>query len=126
LLELDDEYAQDDLTPTMDTGHGSAVMAGPTFFAITLFALTVFGRYVVLRNALLPANLWIWDEERPRRSFVWTIFYGLIACALLVLITGAASGSPWFLPSLIVGLYVIVSTRAAVLNGERPQLPRSV
>ncbi|MCP4616557.1 MAG: hypothetical protein GY844_08960 [Bradyrhizobium sp.] len=118
VLELHDEYARDDLTPTMDTGHGSAVMAAPTFFATTLFVLTAFGRYVVLRNARLPANLWSWDEQQPRRSLAWTIFYGLIACALVVLIAGAASGSPWFLPSLIVGLYVIASTRAALLNGD--------
>jgi hypothetical protein len=116
VLELRDEFAQDDLTPTMDAGHGSWVVFAPPFFATTLIVLTVVGRYVVLRNARLPANLWIWNEEQPYHSLIWTIFYGLLASGLTVLIIGAAVGSPWFLPSLMIGLYVVLSTRAAVLN----------
>jgi len=122
LLDLDDEYARDDLTPTFDMGHGSAFVTAPPFFVITLIALTLFGRYAVLRNARLPANLWIWDKKRPRRSLVWTIIYGLIGFMLLLLIAGAASGPAWFLPSLMLGLYVIASTRAALLNGGRPPI----
>ena len=121
LWTLDDEYAQDDLMPTMDNGHGMAFVAGPPFIAITLTMLMVIGRYIVLRNARLPANLWIWDRERPYRNLVWTIFYGVIAAAITALIVGALSGSPCFLPSLMVGLYVVLSSRAAILSGGHPR-----
>jgi hypothetical protein len=122
LLALEDDYAQDDLTPTIDTGHGLAYVDGPPFFAIALAVLSVLGRYVVLRSARLPSNLWIRDAGRPHRSLIWTTLYGLLAGVIVILIAGAAMGSPWFLPSLAIGLYVVLSTRAAVLNGGRPQL----
>jgi hypothetical protein len=118
LLDIEYDYAQDDITPTIDTGHGVFLLVGPPFFAIILAVITTIGRYILLRNARLPANLWIWDKQRPRRNLIWTTFYGFLGCLLFAMIVKAIWDSPWFLPSLIVGLYVIASTRAAVLNGS--------
>jgi hypothetical protein len=117
LLDVEDDYTQDDITPTIDTGHGIFLVVLPPYFVVTLAAITALGRYVVLRKASFPASLWIWDKARTRRNLTWTFFYGFFGCMLVVLIIKAAWDSPWFLPSLIVGLYVIASTRAAVING---------
>jgi hypothetical protein len=125
LFESDDEYTQDDLTPTIDTGHGALAFAGPPFFLVMWIAMLLVGRFVILRRVLLPANLWCWDSEWPRRSMFWIVTYGLLGGALLILIAGSAMAlaSPWPLPSLLVGLYVISSTRAALLNRGRSAAP---
>ncbi|MGQ0681416.1 hypothetical protein [Bradyrhizobium sp.] len=119
-LRIGDELAQDDLTPTMDSGVGSFMSFLPPFLVTTLIVLMVLGRYVILRNARLPANLWIWNTGQPYRSLIWTIFYGLLASILIVLVVMAAWGAPWGLPSLMVALYVVLSTRAAVVSGGYP------
>ena len=118
LFDISDAYAKDDITPTVDTGHGIFLVAGPPFFLITLVIIAAFGRYVVLRNARFPACLWIWDKAQGRRSLIWTTFYGLSGSMLFAMAIRAAWDSPWFLPSLMIGLYVIASTRAAILNGS--------
>lgn len=119
LLDIEDDFAQDDITWFIgDTARGIGPLVLPPFFVITLVAITAFGRYVVLRNAHFPAGLWIWDKAQARRSLIWTTFYGLSGSMLFALAIKAAWDSPWFLPSLMVGLYVIASTRAAILNGS--------
>ena len=117
LLDIEDDYAQDDITPTIDTGHGIFLLVGPPFFAVMLAVITAIGRYILLRNARFPSSLWIWDKQRPLRNLIWTTFYGFLGCLLVAMMVKATWDSPWYLPSLIVGLYVIASTRAAVLNG---------
>lgn len=112
VLELEEGYTQDDLTPTIDTGHGSFLNILPPFFLITWIAALLIGRFVILRKASLPANLWCWDGDRPYHSITWTSFYGLIGSVIFIL----AALSTWALPSLLIGLYVIASTRAALIN----------
>src|SRR4051794_16900865 len=58
LLQINDEYAMDDLTPFADTGHGMFLVFGPPLFVVIWVVAIVVGRFVVLRNVLLPANLW--------------------------------------------------------------------
>lgn len=118
ILELEDEYVRDDLTPTIDTGRGVEVLLIP-HFVLTGIMLILVGRFIVLRNAALPANLWCWDGDRRNRSIALTIFYGLLCGAIVVLIAISIAGLPWALPSLSVGLYVIASTRAALICGGR-------
>jgi hypothetical protein len=118
-LELEDEYSRDDLTPTIDTGHGGFLFFSAPFFVITLIIIVLLGRFIVLRKATLPASLWCWDSDRPHRSITWTLLYGLLGSVLTLLITWSARALPWALPSLIVGLYVIASTRAALLGRSR-------
>jgi hypothetical protein len=56
-LQSDDDYAQDDLTPTIDAGHGSLLVVGSELILITLIVLLAVGRFLILKNVLLPANL---------------------------------------------------------------------
>jgi len=117
LFELDDEYTQDDLTPTIDTGHGAFLVDGPIFFITIWMVILLVGRFV-LRNACLPANLWIWNRDRQYFSVAWTILYGVLGgiIAALILFTWSTRAVGWGLPSLTIGLYVIASTRAALLS----------
>ncbi len=119
VFQLADDYAQDDLTPTMDTGHGAILLLGPQLFPSVLIVLLAFGRFVILRNVLLPANLWNWDRTRPYRSFVWSALYGVLGGLLATLIVLSITNFPWAFPSLSVGLYVVLSTRAALLNSSQ-------
>jgi hypothetical protein len=116
LLQSDDEYAQDDLTPTIDTGHGSILVVGSELILVALIVLLAFGRFLVLRNVLLPANLWCWDGARPYRSAILSAIYGLLGCVFIIVIVWSANNFSWALPSLMIGLYVILSSRAALIN----------
>jgi hypothetical protein len=118
LQETADEFTQDDLTWAIDTGNGMFAFVLPPFFLITWIVSMLVGRFIVLRKAKLPANLWSWDSDRPSRSLVWTVLYGFLAgiIAILVLLSWWYRNG-WYLPGLLVGLYVTVSTRAALLNG---------
>jgi hypothetical protein len=126
LLQLENDYTQDDLTPAMDTGLGSFLIFVPKFFLITWIAMVLVGRFIVLRKALLPANLWHWNRNRQRLSFTWTVLYSLLGSILVILIALSAQAFPWALPSLIVGLYVVASSRAALLNHSRNPMARSI
>lgn len=118
LLGVQDEFTQDDLTPTMDTGHGAFFVFLPPIFVAVWIVIIVFYRYVVLRNVQLPANLWYWDRAQPYRSLVCDIFFGLLGSILIALIAWATYAFPWSLPSLLVGLYVLLSSRAALQNRD--------
>jgi hypothetical protein len=118
-LEEYNEYAQDDLTPTIDTGHGLLLIIGPPLFSLIWIAMLAIGHFFVLRSVLLPANLWCWDSARPYRSLILSALYGLLGGVIVILIGWSAIAFSWALPSLIVGLYVVLSTRAALLNGGR-------
>jgi hypothetical protein len=118
-LQTEDDYAQDDLTATIDTGHGGVWILGAEIFPIVLIVVLLFGRFVVLRKVILPAAIWNWDRGHPYRSIIWSTVYGVIAGMLAVSIALAARSFPWALPSLIVGLYVTLSSRAALLNNRQ-------
>jgi len=115
-LQIGDEFAMDDFTPFTDTGHGMFLVFGPPLFATIWIGTIVVGRFIVLRNVLLPADLWCWDGTRRRRSLVWTVFYGLLSALLIALVGFSTFTFPWSLPTWILGLYVILSTRAALVN----------
>ncbi len=112
-----DEYAQDDLTPHIDAGHGILFFFAPFFFLAWI--VLVFGGLFIFRKATLPANLYCWDEVRLCRSIVLTAFFGLASSVFAVLIIWSAYNFLWGLPSLIVGFYLTLSTRAALLNYDR-------
>jgi hypothetical protein len=115
LTELD-EYAQDDLTPHIDTGHGLMFFLAPAFSEG--WAMLAIGGFFVLKNARLPANLCCWDRVRPYRSIVLTALFGLASTVFTILIIWSVGSFPWGLPSLIAGLYVMLSTRATLLNWD--------
>lgn len=117
LLELGDEFSQDDLTPTIDTGNGAFVFILPPFFLTSWIIFMLAGHFVVLGKARLPANLWSWDSDRPFRSQIWTALYGFLGGIIVILILLSWwRRNGWHLPGLFIGLYVIASTRAALVN----------
>jgi hypothetical protein len=116
ILGLEADYAQDDLTPTMDTGHGILFVDGPPFFLLVWIAIILVGRFLILRRSVLPANLWCWNASRPNRSLILTFSYALLSGGLALLMVWSVINYPWMLPSLAVGLYVVLSTRAALVN----------
>jgi hypothetical protein len=119
LLDVDDDFAQDDLTPTIDTGHGMFALVLPPFFLITWIVFMLAGHFIVLRKARLPANLWGWDSDRPSRSLIWTTLYGFLAgfITILVLLSWWYRNG-WYPPGLLTGLYVVLSTRAALVHRD--------
>jgi hypothetical protein len=118
-LELENEYSRDDLTPTIDTGHGGFLFFAAPFFVVTWIIIVLLGRFIVLRKATLPTNLWCWDSDRRHRSITFTLLCSFLGGVLTLLIAWSVRAFPWALPSLIVGLYVIASTRAALLGRNR-------
>jgi hypothetical protein len=118
-LQSHDDYARDDLTWAIDTGHGSLWFVAPKIFLFIFVVILAVGRFVVLRHVLMPVNLWLWDSGAPRRSLTLTVLYGLLGGSILVLIAWSAVGFPWALPSLLVGLYVVLSSRAASVGGGK-------
>jgi hypothetical protein len=116
LLQLEDEYGQDDLTPTMGAGPGAFLYLWLAFVMIAWIVIVLAGRFIVLRKTLMPARLLLWNNNGPRRTLIWTAVYGLFGGILVILIALSVRAFPWGLPSLIVGLYVVASSRAALLN----------
>jgi hypothetical protein len=115
-LQIDYEYTRDDLAPTVDTGHGAELFVGTALFLLLWIPMVVVGRFLVLRRVSLPANLWCWNRDQPRRSLIISTLFGFLALTLGILIVWSASNFSWAIPSLMVGLYVILSSRAAVMN----------
>ncbi|MET3845882.1 hypothetical protein [Bradyrhizobium sp. OAE829] len=113
LLQLEADYTQDDLTPTFDTGHGSFIIFGTQLILIGWLLILVIGRFILLRNKRLPANLWHWDPSRPRHRWLLGIF-GLLTALLLIAAIWSAQNMPWTFPSLAVAIYLALSTRAAL------------
>jgi hypothetical protein len=116
-MELHDEYAQDDLMP-----HSGAPAVGifwatgvPAIVVIWAFA-TLVCRFVVLRNANLPAALWCADYRRSYRRVSLNGFYGTMIGLLVVFVAGSAVYYIWAVPSGMVGIYVMLSSRAGLLS----------
>jgi hypothetical protein len=118
-LQSDQEYIRDDLAPAIDTGRGGILFFGVQLFLLLWIPMMVVGRFLVLRHASLPANLWCWDSTRRHRTIILTIIFGVLAALLGILLIWSACNFPWAIPSLLVGVYVILSSRAALVTGGR-------
>lgn len=93
--------------------HGAFV---EMFFPVLL----VIG-VVALWRARLPAPLWLFDRTRRLRSIVWTALYGGFAFVLfLASLDELVRGSFAMVPILVIGAYLSLVTRAAVLSGGSP------
>jgi hypothetical protein len=64
----------------------------------------------------MPANLWCWNNSQPNRSLILTAVYALLIIVTLFLIVWSIVNLPWALPSLLIGIYVLLSSRAAVVS----------
>lgn len=84
--------------------------------AVLLPILLVVGLAISLLFGRLPVSLAIWDRGRPIRTWIWTVLAAL-ACIGLVLLIFFSFLTAQFLiiPSCLVGVYLVLSTRAAVL-----------
>jgi hypothetical protein len=109
------EYTRDDLLPMTDTGRGSFLIFGVPFFLVVWIVMIILGRFI-LREARFPANLWNWDSEHSRRSLVCSIFYATIVVLLSLATLWSTVNFPLMLPSSLIGIYVMLSMRAALLN----------
>jgi hypothetical protein len=117
-LDLQDAYDQDDLMPHDDVGHGMFLVLGvPIIVVIWLFA-TLLCRFVVLRRVNLPARLWYGNYDRTHRRVGLTIFYGAMICLLAALVVLSSLYFKWGIPSGLVGIYVMLSSRAGLLRRD--------
>lgn len=115
-LEIFDDFAQDDLTPQIDTGNGIFWIFGPLLFFLILIVILSIGRFLIPRRPSMPANLWCWNNSQPNRSLILTAVYALLIIVTLFLIVWSIVNLPWALPSLLIGIYVLLSSRAAVVS----------
>jgi hypothetical protein len=116
LIQLNDEYAQDDLRPHNDVGHGSFLVLGVPAIVITWALAAMICSFVIHRHGNLPANLWCGDRSRPYLNVGITIFFGVLTALLVVAIEWSVGSFVWAVPSAMVGVYLALSSRAALLN----------
>ena len=120
VLGLHDDYAQDDLTPY--DGYGPGAGTGLFLVAIVPWIITIWivavlvCRFVVLRKANLPATLWGLDYRRSFRSARLNLFYGTMTSLLVALVVMSTVYFKWAIPSGLVGIYVMLSSRAGLLS----------
>jgi hypothetical protein len=117
-LDLQDAYDQDDLMPHDDVGHGMFLLLGVPIIVLIWLAATILCRFVVLRKVNLPARLWYVDYSMTYRSVGLTVFYGAMICLLAASVMLSALYFKWGIPSGLVGTYVMLSSRAGLLNRE--------
>jgi hypothetical protein len=118
-LQSDYEYARDDFAPAIDTGRGSALFLGAELFLLLWIPMMVVGRFIVLKHASLPESLWCWDGTQHYRSLILTTFFGLLAALLTTLLVWCAYNLSWAIPSLLIGIYVALSSRAALVSAGK-------
>jgi hypothetical protein len=82
----------------------------------TLPVLYALG-WLVLRGTVLPARLWVWDAARPVRSTVWTVVFAVPMLVVLhQLLTVVTQGPYLMVPLGLVGFYLLLSARAAIVT----------
>ncbi len=116
-LQIQMEYRKDDLRPMTDTGHGMFLIGGIPFFIFTCVAIVLFGRFVLLRHSTLPVNIWIWRTDAW--NLVWTVICAVLVAFLGIAAVWSAANFPWSIPSVLTGIYIALSTRAALLSRPR-------
>ncbi|WEJ98045.1 MAG: hypothetical protein P0Y59_13875 [Candidatus Sphingomonas phytovorans] len=83
---------------------------------VLLPVLTVLGGVITLGFGRIPVSLSQWDVGRPKRSWVVTILIGLVWLATLFVTVSITVSSAWpATPAGVVALYLLASTRAALL-----------
>ncbi|HXC73690.1 MAG TPA: hypothetical protein VN640_03330 [Sphingomicrobium sp.] len=100
-------------------------------FELTVLTLILTPVLIVAGFALtrffgpLPAALTVWDGSRPTRSWIVSVvFVALMAAVGAVLALCIPTSMTWASPALIVALYLIAATRAALLHRSDVTLPK--
>jgi hypothetical protein len=120
LLGLHEDYAQDDLMPHNGYGAGGdsvmfLMMVAP-FIIMIWMGSTLICRFFVLRNVNLPAALWYVDHDNTSRIGRLNIFYGAMICLLATFVALSMWYFKWGIPSGLIGIYVMLSSRAGLLS----------
>jgi hypothetical protein len=110
-LELPRQYL-----PSCADSVGIPMFESLYFGAIVLILALITGGILSRFFGMLPVSLWIWDKARPVRSWSWTIACALLVALLLLLLVDAVT-TEFFLttPFLLVGIWLTLATRAALL-----------
>jgi len=115
-LDISDGAAQDDLRLLEDAGLGEGLSMISLAIVVTWVISVVICRFAVLRRARFPAMLWSADCRWTNRNVGLTVFYGLAAVASAAFTTLAIVAFKWGIPSGLVGIYVLLSSRAGLLD----------
>lgn len=96
-------------------------------FGLTMLALVALPLLVLVGWAItwlfgaLPAPLTQWDRTPPVRSWIVSLIFGAaMAGTAAVLVESLTSSTSTVVPALVVALYLLASTRAALLSPPRP------
>jgi hypothetical protein len=120
VLGLHDDYAQDDLMPL--SGYGAEaesalfLMTQAPLIIVICMVAAVICRFLVLRKVNLPVSLWYADHSRTSRSMILTGFYGIAIGLLAALVALSTLYFKWAIPSGLIGIYVMLSSRAGLLS----------
>jgi hypothetical protein len=83
---------------------------------ILLIVCSAIGLLLMWRFGSLPVSLGQWNRSRPRYSWVVTIIFSLVAILLAVsTVVQAESSMSIANPALLLAIYLVASTRAALL-----------
>jgi hypothetical protein len=118
-LDINESLVQDDLHPMEDAGIGEGLsMIALAMIAVWAVSVAIC-RFAVLRHAKFPAALWCADRPWTNRNLGLTIFYGLAVAVSVAFTALAFAGFKWGIPSGLVGIYVMLSSRAGLLDRTR-------
>jgi hypothetical protein len=116
IIQTETDWLRDDLAPTIDTGRGSITIVTPALFLTLWFPMLLIGRFGVLRRSSLPTKFWHGGSARPRGSVALNVFFGLLIALLTILLAGSVRNFVSAVPSLMICIYVLLSSRAARLR----------
>lgn len=88
--------------------------------------LIAIGAGMTLAFGVLPVSLARWDVGRPVRSWVVTLAVGavMLLIAAIAIMSVPTTTNVW-LPSILIALYLLAATRAALLAPRRPKEQRA-
>ena len=113
------DYQRETFPPWADT------LAIPLFeltetAVIGCIVLTPLVWFLALRNAVLPAGLWIWRHNAPLRSWFFTVCAGISLCfGALGLWSALESGPYLMVPVIFLWVYATLAVRAAGISSPQ-------
>jgi hypothetical protein len=121
VLGLHDDYAQDDLMPLNGYGPGAEsglfLMTQAPLIIVIWMVATLICRFLVLGKVNLPVSLWCVDRGGGNyRSVILRGLYGVAIGLLFALVALCTLYFKWAIPSGLIGIYVMLSSRAGVLS----------
>jgi len=111
-----DDYQREEFPPWADSmGIPMYELSATALLGCILFIPLVW--FLALRNAALPADLWIWRHDAPLRSWFFSICAGISLCfGALVLWSTFESGPYLMVPVIFLWIYATLAVRAAGIS----------